>query len=40
MLLQLREYAYKNDIVVWKYSNLLDGGDNAKQKYDFNNETL
>lgn len=39
MLLQLREYAYKNDIVVWKYSNLLDGGDNAKQMYDFNNET-
>ena len=40
MLLQLREYAqYAQDIIVWKYSNLLDGGDNAKQMYDFNNET-
>ena len=33
LLRQIEQYAKDNGIRVWKYSNLIDGGDNARQKY-------
>ena len=35
LLLQLQEYAKKKDILLWKYSNLTDGGRSARNDYGF-----
>lgn len=33
LLLQVEEYAKKEKIAVWKYSNLINGGNGARQQY-------
>lgn len=38
LLHQIKKYAEMNGIDVWSYSNIVDGGDNARQAYLFHGD--